>query len=255
MPMLKRSKTLTGTVPVCLRSGAGTNEPCRLIPGRAAKGHSQSAAWADMNSAATRPRDPVGINCFDTPLIPYDTPMTRKRQLHLLPRGPRRHLIGLRHIASFGSPVARSSGQLILDRSFTHLFEVALAQRALEADSVRRSTRDEKRVSLIAPALAGGALRRSRNRPSRSRLHLPLLPLRCAPQCGSVAMWEVAGESPRQDKAGSGAGAGRYPDAGSRGRRRPGQGQSDRHLRHRPAYRVLGRMGAENSAATGNGGP
>jgi hypothetical protein len=97
MPMLKRSKTLTGTVPVCLRSGAGTNEPCRLIPGRAAKGHSQSAAWADMNSAATRPRDPVGINCFDTPLIPYDTPMTRKRQLHLLPRGPRRHLIGLRH--------------------------------------------------------------------------------------------------------------------------------------------------------------
>src|SRR5215212_9342017 len=78
MPMLKRSKTLTGTAPVFLRSGAGTNEPCRLIPGRAAKGHSQSAAWADMNSAATRPRDPVGINCFDTPLIPYDTPMTRK---------------------------------------------------------------------------------------------------------------------------------------------------------------------------------
>jgi hypothetical protein len=45
----------------------------------------------------------VGINCFDTPLIPDDTLMTKKRRRSLLPRGPGRHLIGLRHTASFGS--------------------------------------------------------------------------------------------------------------------------------------------------------
>ena len=80
MPMLKRSKTLTGTVPVCPRSRQGTNEPCRLIPGRAREGHSQSPAWAHLSPAATRPRALVGINCLDTPLIPDDTPMTKKRK-------------------------------------------------------------------------------------------------------------------------------------------------------------------------------
>jgi hypothetical protein len=38
MPMLNKSKTLTGTVPVCLPVDGITNEPCRLIPGRAWKG-------------------------------------------------------------------------------------------------------------------------------------------------------------------------------------------------------------------------
>jgi hypothetical protein len=53
-----------------------------------------------------------------------------------LPRGRHRHITDLRHTASFGSQVARSSGQLILDRSFTHFcLEVALAHGALEADS------------------------------------------------------------------------------------------------------------------------
>ena len=47
--------------------------------------------------------------------------MTKKRRQGLLPRSASGHLIGLRHTASFGSQVARSSGQLILDRSFTHL--------------------------------------------------------------------------------------------------------------------------------------
>ena len=47
--------------------------------------------------------------------------------------------------ASFGSQVARSSGQLILDRSFTHFSEVALARpepfrkhRASKRPSYRR---------------------------------------------------------------------------------------------------------------------
>jgi hypothetical protein len=37
MPMLNKSKTLTGTVPVCL-AGGKKDQPCRLIPGRAWKG-------------------------------------------------------------------------------------------------------------------------------------------------------------------------------------------------------------------------
>jgi hypothetical protein len=45
----------------------------------------------------------VGINCFDAPLIPGDTPMTEKRRRSLLPRRRSRHLIGLRHTVSFGS--------------------------------------------------------------------------------------------------------------------------------------------------------
>ena len=85
-----------------------------------------------MNSAATRPRDPVGINCLDTPLIPDDTPMTKKRKtVQPIAKGFQEAFNWSTPHASFGSQVARSSGQLILDRSFTHLFEVALAQRAL----------------------------------------------------------------------------------------------------------------------------
>ena len=53
--------------------------------------------------------------------------MSKKRRPDLLPRGHRRHITDLRHIASFGLQVARSSGQLILDRSFTHFVEVVLA--------------------------------------------------------------------------------------------------------------------------------
>jgi hypothetical protein len=84
-------------------------------------GHSQSAAWAHLNPATTRPGPLVGINSFDTPLIPHDTPMTKKRRHRLLPRWSSRHLIGLRHIRELRFASGRSSGQLILDRSFTHL--------------------------------------------------------------------------------------------------------------------------------------
>ena len=82
----------------------GTHEPCRLIPGRALEGHSQSPAWAWLNLAATRPRDPYLLfNHRDTRLIPGDTPMTEKRRPSLLPRVPSRHITDLRHTLSFGS--------------------------------------------------------------------------------------------------------------------------------------------------------
>ena len=42
------------------------------------EGHSQFAAWAFSNLAATRPRALTRINYLDTPLIPRDTPVTKK---------------------------------------------------------------------------------------------------------------------------------------------------------------------------------
>jgi hypothetical protein len=100
--MLNKSKTLTGTVPVCL---AGHRDelalPAHTRQGQ--EGHSQSVAWAFSHLAATRPRALLGINCHDTPLIPRDTPVTKKRQRSPLPRSRRRHITELRHIASSGS--------------------------------------------------------------------------------------------------------------------------------------------------------
>jgi len=61
MPMLNKSKTLTGMIPVCLWQREKAYEPCRLIPGRARTGHSQSAAWPEVNLAATRPRALNGL--------------------------------------------------------------------------------------------------------------------------------------------------------------------------------------------------
>ena len=71
-----------------------------------------------------------------------------------------RHLIGLRHTASFGSQVARSSGQLILDRSFTHLLGLRsrngrwkLTRSSRDSHSPR-SRRDGIAVVLTHRALA-----------------------------------------------------------------------------------------------------
>jgi hypothetical protein len=60
----------------------------------------------------------------------------------------------------------RSSGQLILDRSFTHFLGVALALGALEADSfvTLRETKSVSRSSFLHSSAA--PLRRSRNGPS-----------------------------------------------------------------------------------------
>ena len=103
MPMLNKSKTLTGTVPVCLWRQQGRNEPCRLIPGRARK--DTLSLLPGLISAWQRhaPGPSMGSNYLDTPLIPDDTPVTEKRQRSLLPSGFRRHITVLRHTASFGS--------------------------------------------------------------------------------------------------------------------------------------------------------
>jgi hypothetical protein len=79
------------------------NEPCRLIPGRAREGTLSLLLGYISTLQRHAPGPLVGINCFDTPLIPDDTLMTKKRRRCLLPRGPSGHLIGLRHTASFGS--------------------------------------------------------------------------------------------------------------------------------------------------------
>src|SRR4029450_9844657 len=68
----------------------------------------------------TPPGPSMGINYLDTPLIPRDTPVTEKRHPSPLPRPRGRHITDLRHIRELRLAVARSSGQLILDRSFTH---------------------------------------------------------------------------------------------------------------------------------------
>jgi hypothetical protein len=67
--------------------------------------------------------------------------MSEKRRPNLLPRGRRRHITDLRHIASFGLQVARSSGQLILDRSFTH-FLTLRSRTGAGAEVVRRAERN-----------------------------------------------------------------------------------------------------------------
>ena len=104
MPMLNKSKTLTGTVPVCPWPQAGKNEPCRLIPGRARKDTLSLPAWPDLSPGNDTPPGPLwALNYLDTPLIPDDTPVTEKRQRSLLPSGFRRHITDLRHTASFGS--------------------------------------------------------------------------------------------------------------------------------------------------------
>jgi hypothetical protein len=114
-----------------------TYEPCRLIPGRALEGHFQSPAWAWLNPAATRPRDPYLLfNHRDTRLIPGDTPMTEKRRPSPLPRVPSRHITDLRHTLSFGS---RRGSEAPVNSYLTGaspiFFGVALAHGALEAAS------------------------------------------------------------------------------------------------------------------------
>jgi hypothetical protein len=79
------------------------NEPCRLIPGRAREGTLSLLLGYISTLQRHAPGPLVGINCFDAPLIPGDTPMTEKRRRSLLPRRRSRHLIGLRHTVSFGS--------------------------------------------------------------------------------------------------------------------------------------------------------
>ena len=103
MPMLNKSKTLTGTVPVCPWQQPEKYEPCRLIPGRARKDTLSLLPGPISAWQRHAPGPSMGSNYLDTPLIPDDTPVTEKRQRSHLPSGFRRHITDLRHTASFGS--------------------------------------------------------------------------------------------------------------------------------------------------------
>jgi hypothetical protein len=101
--------------------------------------------------------------------------MTKKRRHSLLPRRSRRHLIGLRHTASFGSQVARSSGQLILDRSFTHLLRLRSRTGALSNCSLR-----SLRCSLVAAVFVGSGETDGRARLTTSHGGFPVSSCRSA---------------------------------------------------------------------------
>ena len=130
-------------------------KPCRLIPGR---------AWVlrtPVSGVATRPRPGATRPGHhpDTPLNSGDTPMTKKRQ-HW-PLAERRWAgieLSYASAAGFGPRQRRrSSGQLILDRSFTHLVGAALARARWQAESFV-TLRETKSVLLLRSLLSSSLL-------------------------------------------------------------------------------------------------
>jgi hypothetical protein len=170
MPMLNKSKTLTGTVPVCLWSWQKRTSPAGSYPAGPGRTLSVCCSGLFEPCSDTPPGPHFRINCHDTPLIPCDTPVTKKRHPRLLPRGRRGHINDLRHTrelrfaSGYEAPVnsyltgaspilfwccARATGRWGTD-SF-------VAPRETDA-RLRLMTAAPRCVSRLAPALVGGAL-------------------------------------------------------------------------------------------------
>ena len=155
------------------------NEPCRLIPGRAREGTLSLLLGFISTLQRHAPGPLVGINCFDAPLIPGDTPMTEKRRRSLLPRGPSRHLIGLRHTVSFGSQWLEAPVNSYLTGA-SPIYLGLCSRTGAGSRVVRRASRNTplncmddpslpRYVSLVAPALLSAPSDARPTAPMRSR--------------------------------------------------------------------------------------